>query len=219
MALSIARNYHLCLSFSVMAIIFFSLTFLPPHESGGGIESSSSSSSNGEELRKMVLGSRPPACLNKCMSCRPCDATLETGNLPKMATCTFPLPTSINHHHHHSHHGPPPIYNCAATTTTKRTTFCFSYPYSYSTTLNLHRSFPLKSNSRSSRCHATSPESEPPSTKQPPPSSGVVATFTKFQDTLQIFFAVLFWMSLFFWSCAWDGRDDGRPNKGSRFRK
>ena len=24
----------------------------------------------------MVLGSRPPACVNKCMSCRPCEATL-----------------------------------------------------------------------------------------------------------------------------------------------
>lgn len=26
--------------------------------------------------RKMVLGSRPPGCFNKCMSCRPCMATL-----------------------------------------------------------------------------------------------------------------------------------------------
>ncbi|GFP88971.1 polygalacturonase [Phtheirospermum japonicum] len=24
----------------------------------------------------MVLGSRPPGCVNKCMSCRPCEATL-----------------------------------------------------------------------------------------------------------------------------------------------
>lgn len=39
------------------------------------------------------------------------------------------------------------------------------------------------------------------------------------KDTLQIFFAVLFWMSLFFWSCAWDRGNNGRPNKGSRFRK
>ncbi|KAG8379837.1 hypothetical protein BUALT_Bualt07G0130900 [Buddleja alternifolia] len=40
----------------------------------GGIEASSRS--NNEELRKMVLGSRPPRCVNKCMSCRPCEATL-----------------------------------------------------------------------------------------------------------------------------------------------
>lgn len=26
--------------------------------------------------RKKVLGSRPPTCVNKCMSCRPCMATL-----------------------------------------------------------------------------------------------------------------------------------------------
>lgn len=26
--------------------------------------------------RKMVIGSKPPACLNKCMNCRPCIATL-----------------------------------------------------------------------------------------------------------------------------------------------
>jgi len=28
------------------------------------------------EDRKMVIGSKPPACLNKCMNCRPCIATL-----------------------------------------------------------------------------------------------------------------------------------------------
>ncbi|KAG6425332.1 hypothetical protein SASPL_115762 [Salvia splendens] len=42
----------------------------------GGIKASSSSFKDEEELRKMVLGSRPPACVNKCMSCRPCQATL-----------------------------------------------------------------------------------------------------------------------------------------------
>ncbi|KAI8538741.1 hypothetical protein RHMOL_Rhmol07G0005400 [Rhododendron molle] len=26
--------------------------------------------------RKMMIGSRPPGCVNKCMSCRPCVATL-----------------------------------------------------------------------------------------------------------------------------------------------
>ncbi|CAL5361505.1 unnamed protein product [Camellia sinensis] len=28
------------------------------------------------EESEMVLGSRPPGCVNKCMSCRPCMATL-----------------------------------------------------------------------------------------------------------------------------------------------
>ncbi|KAL2493461.1 Uncharacterized protein Adt_29089 [Abeliophyllum distichum] len=80
----------------------------------------------------------------------------------------------------------------------------------------------FKLNSWSGRCRATSPgppspppESGPNSKKTPAPASG----FTRFQDTVQIFFAVLFWMSLFFWSSAWDGKNNGRPNKGPRFRK
>uniref|UniRef100_A0A7N2LMR0 Uncharacterized protein n=1 Tax=Quercus lobata TaxID=97700 RepID=A0A7N2LMR0_QUELO len=47
--------------------------------------------------------------------------------------------------------------------------------------------------------------------------TGLAASLSKFQDRVQIFLAVLFWMSLFFWASAWDGRD--RPNKGSRFRR
>ncbi|RVW84405.1 hypothetical protein CK203_040657 [Vitis vinifera] len=47
----------------------------------------------------------------------------------------------------------------------------------------------------------------------------LVATFSRFQDSIQIFFAVLFWLSLFFWASAWDGRNGGRPNKGSRLRR
>uniref|UniRef100_A0A2P2PNA9 Uncharacterized protein n=1 Tax=Rhizophora mucronata TaxID=61149 RepID=A0A2P2PNA9_RHIMU len=48
-----------------------------------------------------------------------------------------------------------------------------------------------------------------------------MASISRFQDRVQIFMAVLFWMSLFFWSSAWDGRNrgHGRPNKGSRFRR
>ncbi|BFG24664.1 hypothetical protein CerSpe_109380 [Prunus speciosa] len=68
------------------------------------------------------------------------------------------------------------------------------------------------------RCFAAN--SGPP---LPPPESdstsltGLVASFSKFQDKVQIFFAVLFWMSLFFWASVWDERS--RPNKGPRFRK
>jgi len=45
----------------------------------------------------------------------------------------------------------------------------------------------------------------------------VATSLSKIQDRIQIFFAVLFWMSLFFWASAWDGRN--RPDKGSRFRR
>ncbi|XP_024182011.1 uncharacterized protein LOC112187453 [Rosa chinensis] len=68
------------------------------------------------------------------------------------------------------------------------------------------------------RCLAAN--SGPP---QPPPESdqtqlsGLAGSLSQFQDKVHIFFAVLFWMSLFFWASVWDDRD--RPNKGSRFRR
>ncbi|KAI3463407.1 hypothetical protein Pfo_020070 [Paulownia fortunei] len=68
--MALSRNYQLCLSFAVTAFLFFSLTLLPPESAG------IKATINDEQLRKMVLGSRPPACVNKCMSCRPCEATL-----------------------------------------------------------------------------------------------------------------------------------------------
>ncbi|KAF6156679.1 hypothetical protein GIB67_017815 [Kingdonia uniflora] len=82
--------------------------------------------------------------------------------------------------------------------------------------------FPTNS---SGRCQATnprtsSPESDPPPGKDTPPlNSDMEDTFSMIQDKVQIFLAVLFWMSLFFWTCAWDDRNDGRPTKGSRFRR
>ncbi|GAV87060.1 hypothetical protein CFOL_v3_30486 [Cephalotus follicularis] len=63
------------------------------------------------------------------------------------------------------------------------------------------------------------PESDPPPPNDPSRLSGLVGTLSKFQDRVQIFFAVLFWMSLFFWGSAWDGRSGGRPDKGSRSRR
>ncbi|XAR67776.1 hypothetical protein NMG60_11002671 [Bertholletia excelsa] len=63
------------------------------------------------------------------------------------------------------------------------------------------------------------PESDPPDGKDPTLSAGFAATLSRLQDKLQIFLAVLFWMSLFFWASAWDGRNNGRPSKGSRFRR
>ncbi|KAI9191626.1 hypothetical protein LWI28_011018 [Acer negundo] len=37
----------------------------------------------GTEGVKMVLGSRPPQCVNKCLNCRPCVATLVVPSHPK----------------------------------------------------------------------------------------------------------------------------------------
>ncbi|XP_027907612.1 uncharacterized protein LOC114166925 [Vigna unguiculata] len=92
----------------------------------------------------------------------------------------------------------------------------FSFP--------LHRRFqPLSSSAvlrRLPPCRATSPGSPlPPSDNDSSNLKGadVGASLSKIQDRIQIFFAVLFWLSLFFWASAWDGRN--RPNKGSRFRR
>ncbi|VAI16732.1 unnamed protein product [Triticum turgidum subsp. durum] len=41
---------------------------------------------------------------------------------------------------------------------------------------------------------------------------------SRLQDTLRIFFAVLFWMSLFFWGSAWGGSNNSGGKKGQRFR-
>ncbi|CAA6665626.1 unnamed protein product [Spirodela intermedia] len=46
-------------------------------------------------------------------------------------------------------------------------------------------------------------------------SRSLLEAFSRSQDVLRVFFGVLFWMSLFFWSCAWDGRSSIGPNKRS----
>ncbi|XP_029129290.1 uncharacterized protein LOC114914921 [Cajanus cajan] len=87
-----------------------------------------------------------------------------------------------------------------------------------------HRPFqPLTFSSavlRLPRCRAASPGPPlPPSGNDSKHLKGadVATSLSNIQDRIQIFFAVLFWMSLFFWASAWDGRN--RPNKGSGFRK
>ncbi|MBA0669482.1 hypothetical protein Goklo_025521, partial [Gossypium klotzschianum] len=99
----------------------------------------------------------------------------------------------------------------------------------------------LRSNSktRSPRCLSAGPG--PPDADPPPPpgfhcllnplsyfwwrlmiffhGTEFAGKLSKFQDQVRIFFAVLFWVSLFFWSSAWDGGNSGRPDKGSRFRR
>ncbi|KAI4325256.1 hypothetical protein MLD38_030670 [Melastoma candidum] len=56
------------IAIALLLIIFFSLL---PFVTVG-----SSSYDGLHEQRKTVLGSRPPRCINKCLSCKPCLPTL-----------------------------------------------------------------------------------------------------------------------------------------------
>ncbi|KAG6593393.1 Polygalacturonase, partial [Cucurbita argyrosperma subsp. sororia] len=70
----------------LLFFFFFFLTFLPsksglfwPRSGGGGKETGNLEKGEREsyvvdEQKKMVIGSRPPGCENKCKSCRPCMA-------------------------------------------------------------------------------------------------------------------------------------------------
>ncbi|KAG2537378.1 guanine nucleotide-binding protein G(s) subunit alpha isoforms XLas-like [Panicum virgatum] len=72
--------------------------------------------------------------------------------------------------------------------------------------------------SPSIRCRAAAGPS-PPSSEPPPPPSGWQERLSRLQDRARIFFAVLFWMSLFFWGSAWDGSNNSGGKKSQRFRK
>ncbi|OAY31557.1 hypothetical protein MANES_14G121900v8 [Manihot esculenta] len=69
------------LGITVTVMLIFSLTFFP------SISVGSSVFKRDEDVkqRKMVLGSRPPLCINKCLSCRPCMAALVTSPHHKTA--------------------------------------------------------------------------------------------------------------------------------------
>ncbi|XP_039783869.1 uncharacterized protein LOC120650710 [Panicum virgatum] len=67
------------------------------------------------------------------------------------------------------------------------------------------------------RCRAAAGPSPPSS--EPPPPSGWQERLSRLQDRVRIFFAVLFWMSLFFWGSAWDGSNNSGGKKRQRFRK
>ncbi|XP_042484067.1 uncharacterized protein LOC122064440 isoform X2 [Macadamia integrifolia] len=106
----------------------------------------------------------------------------------------------------------------------------FSNPYlkpTFHSPCHLHLSFPGCTAQPYTFCcrrYATNPDYPPPEPEPPfdndlTSTAGLDATFSRFQDRVQIFLAVLFWMSLFFWACAWGERNDGRPSKGSRFRR
>ncbi|KAL9304520.1 hypothetical protein ACSQ67_021783 [Phaseolus vulgaris] len=75
-----ARSYPshgLKLPITVLFIFFFSLL---PSKSGGSLMLDTK---KGLEQSKTVIGSKPPACMNKCKSCRPCMATLVVPNHQK----------------------------------------------------------------------------------------------------------------------------------------
>ncbi|KAL5825143.1 hypothetical protein ACOSQ3_021206 [Xanthoceras sorbifolium] len=95
-------------------------------------------------------------------------------------------------------------------------------PPSISSLFNLHRPSlpPIRTAPyppRLRRCLAASPG--PPQFDPPPhKDASLIKGFSRIQDRVRIFFAVLFWMSLFFWASIWD-KSNGRPKKGSRFRR
>ncbi|XWS16448.1 hypothetical protein CRYUN_Cryun34aG0088400 [Craigia yunnanensis] len=60
------------LKVAITVAFIFSITFLLP--SVGALNSGHRKSPL--QQSKMVLGSKPPGCVNKCLSCRPCMATL-----------------------------------------------------------------------------------------------------------------------------------------------
>ncbi|KAI9074742.1 hypothetical protein K1719_043274 [Acacia pycnantha] len=87
-----------------------------------------------------------------------------------------------------------------------------------------HLPLRLRSFSNSARvssviCRSSRPGRPPPHRIDPSPGhlTGFAGALVRLQDRVQIFLAVLFWMSLFFWASAGDGRNG--PNKGSRFKK
>ncbi|KAI3912812.1 hypothetical protein MKW92_018757 [Papaver armeniacum] len=99
-----------------------------------------------------------------------------------------------------------------------------SSPRTYSSsTSQSHVSFlgsRLKPFTRLVRCRSNSGTPSPKSDGEDiVPVLGIDETLSKFQHRTQIFFAVLFWMSLFFWACATDGNNDGGSSKRSGFRR
>ncbi|GAB2222361.1 hypothetical protein Drorol1_Dr00013577 [Drosera rotundifolia] len=108
-----------------------------------------------------------------------------------------------------------------------------SHLFSVSSThgAHLHRSFlgfSSNPNFATRRCRVFPGPTESPSPPQPDPPpanenqrspAGIGATLSRFKESLQIFFAVFFWLSLFYWSSAWDDKNKGGGNKGNRFRR
>ncbi|KAI3419026.1 uncharacterized protein J3R85_013548 [Psidium guajava] len=121
----------------------------------------------------------------------------------------------------------PPMLSSFPISCARFCAFHFKSNDALSSPLNLRRPFlpSLLSPGARPRRHRPGAARGPPSPPEsgPPPKNGsrrlrsVAASLSRFQDSVQIFFAVLFWMSLFFWASAWDRRN--RPSKGSRPRR
>nr|GEX31056.1 epidermal patterning factor-like protein 8 [Tanacetum cinerariifolium] len=71
-----ARTYLLDLRIVVTVILLLSFTVSHSISVDEGVTSVRQS--------KKMLGSRPPGCINKCVNCRPCQATLVIPPHPKM---------------------------------------------------------------------------------------------------------------------------------------
>ncbi|WCJ40554.1 EPIDERMAL PATTERNING FACTOR-like protein 2 [Euphorbia peplus] len=52
---------------------------------------------NGVEEEKTVLGSKPPGCVNKCLNCRPCMATLVDPSHHQKIIKSFKFVSSHSH--------------------------------------------------------------------------------------------------------------------------
>ncbi|XP_060206549.1 EPIDERMAL PATTERNING FACTOR-like protein 8 [Lycium barbarum] len=59
--MALSRNCSLCLKLGFTLALLLSLAFLP---------------SQSVSMARKMIGSRPPGCVNKCMTCQPCKATL-----------------------------------------------------------------------------------------------------------------------------------------------
>ncbi|KAJ4826397.1 hypothetical protein Tsubulata_044555 [Turnera subulata] len=96
-----SKNHTDCLQAAVITMaLIFTLVFLTPKSVAVDVHGSQSSS-NSESLRQrknMVLGSRPPGCVNKCMNCRPCMATLVVPPHDQKKDAISKAAAGRNHH-------------------------------------------------------------------------------------------------------------------------
>ncbi|KAK0595300.1 hypothetical protein LWI29_005421 [Acer saccharum] len=96
--MALSRKFLLALKASLtVAFIFLFLTAFPSLKSVG---LTVSGESNLVE-KKLVLGSKPPGCVNKCLNCRPCTATLvipSNHDEKKVLRAQPPLSSSLASH-------------------------------------------------------------------------------------------------------------------------
>ncbi|KAL5547833.1 hypothetical protein UlMin_003064 [Ulmus minor] len=81
MALSSVKHIN-GMKIAVVLISIFSLTFFPSNSAGLILGADDNDEGLNKEM-KVVLGSRPPRCVNKCLNCGPCSATLVTSQQHK----------------------------------------------------------------------------------------------------------------------------------------